>query len=380
MVCCWPPRRRGAVAYSAVQAFALTSAATGAAVLYNSSTNTTGEGLAATSITGTNGVTVYVGQTNTSTNSKGALAVSSGTGKIGVSGGAQATVLIGSSSGGTTGGQANANSIAGITVQIYGALDVTRSTVNKTGTVTVSGTPGSTTTSFHATSANGQVQTLASNTANGGGSTGTGGLATIGAASGAITAADTTIATVGTGTACGGSYGCLSYNNLVAPGKLGVGQGYTTVKITSALTSTLYLSPENTSQYFFIYLAGGINGGSIQFQPGAAGGNAANVIVLLSDTGGAQNIATGSVGTYIWAPSAAANETLAVAGTLTGGVFMLNQSTSSTDTLSLASGAQITPAAWSGWISTTAPEPASMAVLGSGLLGLVGFVRRRRRG
>ncbi len=148
-------------------------------------------------------------------------------------------------------------------------------------------------------------------------------------------------------------------------------RGYVAIDDTTALTSTLTLSSSNSSNYFFLYLAGGIgSGGSIQI-----GGSllASHVIVVL---GAASTINTSTYGSYFI--SGAGNVTVASGGVINGGFFMAGTSTTPEE-LYLTGGAQIVSNPWNGYILANAPEPATLAVLGSALLGLATLRRQSAR-
>lgn len=156
--------------------------------------------------------------------------------------------------------------------------------------------------------------------------------------------------------------------------------GYTVINVTSQLTGILTLEAGDPSDYFFVYLSGGIvTGGSVQFasslDPRYVDPIASNVIVALAGT--SSTISTTTQGSYL-----ASSGTIAMSrgATVVGGVFMANTSTTTAAEIMMTSGVLITPHAWNGLISSAAPEPAAASAMASGLVGLLLLRRRGRTG
>ncbi len=156
--------------------------------------------------------------------------------------------------------------------------------------------------------------------------------------------------------------------------------GYTSITVSGQLTMQLLLNGKDSSDYFFIYLQGGISStGSIGVMAGTiANIDPSHVIVVVGGATGS-TIDTTTIGTYILANSSASTNslTLGASGQVIGGVFLANTATTTSE-LIMTGGALITADPWNGWISSSAPEPVSAALLGVGLAGL-GFARRRLR-
>ena len=150
--------------------------------------------------------------------------------------------------------------------------------------------------------------------------------------------------------------------------------GYSLIKVSSALNGALTLSGQNVSDYFFIYLAGGMSsGGSINFATGSTANDASHVIVVLGGSG-SDVMNTATVGSYF----NTTNTNTTLSGALNGGFFMVAAGTATAGFI-LDTTAVITPNAWSGLISSSAPEPASLGLLATALAGLAAARRRRRK-
>lgn len=179
---------------------------------------------------------------------------------------------------------------------------------------------------------------------------------------------DVTVNGSGNGTGVGGI--------TVTSGGIGTGrQQFIVVDVTSELTTALTLSAENSSDYFFVYLTSGIGAGGA-ITTGSADGvtpSAANIITIIGQNPTDNMISGTQQGTFIDTASGTAK----VAGTIDGGIFMADASTSASE-LMLIGGAVISANAWNGYFAASTNEPASMAALATGALAL-GAARRRKR-
>lgn len=163
----------------------------------------------------------------------------------------------------------------------------------------------------------------------------------------------------------------------VTSGGIGTGrQQFIVVDVTTELTTALTLSAENSSDYFFVYLTSGISAGGV-ITTGTADGvapDASHIITVIgaNPTGG--NIINGTQqGSFFYTGAG----TVTVNGTIDGGIFLANATTSASELL-LNGNALISANSWNGYFAASTDEPASLAAVATGVLGL-GAVRRRKR-
>lgn len=330
-------------------------------------------GIGATTATGNNGATVYVGSTGTTGGKADIVFNQTGNGNNAV------TV------GGTTVFQSN-NTTAANGTYIRdnsggtGTKTATFGTLSVGGSATVGRTNGNgstttlneqiTSTSPSQTSVTGTTAiaanniTVTSSIANGTASSAQGVQSVVGK----LTNATTGI------TSANADSGSLAGN---AAATVNVGRnGYYSVYVNSTLTQNIQLNARSTSAYVFVYLTNGIGAnGAISLATGSSL-DSSHVIVIVGGTGASTMSTNNNIGT--WILNSGRSLSMSNGAAINGGIFLSNSATTASE-LFFAGNATITSNPWNGYIASGAPEPASIAAMGVGLLGLCGVVRRRRR-
>ena len=317
-------------------------------------------GFGASTSTGTNGATVYVGDTSSA---------ESGThdAEIAILGSDSASKTI--TIGGRVAFEANSETEAtgtyisneytgtGSRTLTVGSMSVDGGTTapvkNQTGSVPITVNTGGAVTNV----------SIADNTANG---------PTTGATQRGVQGIVNTLSNATTGIpahydlSCTGAAGSCGTNPVINTGR---NVGYYSLYVSGALTTDLQLHGRSASDYVFVYLAGGIgSGGAITIDSAGGSPLLASHVIIVMGTSGQLNAGFSNTGTFLLGHGR--NLTVADGATLDGGVFLSNSGSTTSAGLIFSGGATITANPWNGYILSGAPEPGSLGVLAAGLAGL----------
>jgi hypothetical protein len=189
---------------------------------------------------------------------------------------------------------------------------------------------------------------------------------------GGVRGVSSTVAGLKFDTTIDGSTGKTAGGDLISVGR----NGYNAITVSGTLTTNLTLSGTRASNYFFVYLDGGMSStGSITL----GGATVATNVIVVSAAG--KNVSVGAnittYGNYFMASGTTL--TIGANATVDGGVFLSNTSTTPTELNMIANGALIKANPWSGMVMANAPEPVSALLFGTALAGLGLTARFRRR-